>query len=113
MPGFSIPSLWTAREELEEVRGRYLLRLAKPQGRHRRHARRAQEPVPRFPLQEQLHPDTEEAKGFLLVQRAPRSTVSRCAGKGLEEGEDGPGGYHPRRQRACHVLRIRLVPVAV
>ena len=55
MPFFQIPSLRPTREELEEIRGGYLLRSAKPEVWHRRVPRRAQEWIPGFPIQEQLH----------------------------------------------------------
>ena len=80
MLGLPLPGLWQAREELEEVRGGHLLRPAQPQIRHRCFAGGAQEPVPRLPLQEQLHPHAEEAKGFLLVQRTTRSPFLGCSG---------------------------------
>lgn len=65
-----ISSLWTTGQKLKEIRGRYLFRLAKLEGWDRCYAGRTEEPVPRFPLQEQLHPNTEKAEGLLLVQRA-------------------------------------------
>ena len=64
---FPIPGLWQACQELEEIRRRYLLGSAKSQVRHRCLSGRAQEPVLGFPIQEQLHSDTKEAKGVLLV----------------------------------------------
>jgi len=67
---FQISSVWTTGEELEEVRGGYILRPAKPQVGHRCVVGGAKECFLGFPIQEQLHPNTKEAEGLLLVQRA-------------------------------------------
>lgn len=101
MPVLQIPGLWPPCQKLQEVRGGHFLRSTQPQVWHRRVAGRAQERVPRLPLQEQLHPHTEEAEGLLLVQRAARPSLPRCPGARSQAREDGPGGDHNGGQRAC------------
>ena len=102
----SLPGLWPSGQELEEIRGRHLLRSTQPQVGDRRLPRRTQEPVLGFPIQKQLHPDTKEAKGLLLVQCTARSLVPRCSRARFEEGEDGTGGYHCRRRRTGPLFRV-------
>jgi len=80
MPLLQISGIWSTSEELEEVRGGYLFGSAEPEIWHRCLPRRTQECLLGFPIQEQLHQDTEEAKGLLLVQRATRPTLPRRPG---------------------------------
>ncbi len=70
MPIFPVSSLRSASEELEEIRGGYLLGPAELEIWHRCLSRRAKECFLGLLVQEQLHSNAEEAKGLLLVQCA-------------------------------------------
>ena len=100
VPLLQVPSFRAACQELQEVRGRYILRPAQPQVRYRCLAGRAEKSVPGLLVQEQLHPNAEEAEGVLLVQRAPRPALPRCIGARSQAREDGAGGYDDGGQRA-------------
>lgn len=71
MPRISISSVWSSGEELEEVRRGHFLRSPQPESWHRCDIGGTEERILRLPVQEQLHPNSEEAEGVLLVQRAP------------------------------------------
>ena len=101
-----ISSLRPTGQEFEEVRGGHLFRFAQPEIWYRRVARRAQESLPGFFIQEQLYPDPEKAEGVLLVQRSPRPAFPRRTRTGSEKGEDGPRSHHHGSQRARLVIRI-------
>lgn len=79
MPVLPLPSFRPTGEEFKEVRGGHLLGSAKSKVGHRCLARGAKEWFLGLPVQEQLHSNTEEAKGLLLVQRATRPTLPRRA----------------------------------
>jgi hypothetical protein len=64
---FPFPGLWKTSQELEEVRGGHFLRSPKPQVWNRCITRRTKESILRLLVQKQLHSNTEEAKGLLLV----------------------------------------------
>lgn len=69
MSVFPLSSLRPTSEELEEIRGGYLLGPAELEIGYRCVSRRTEECFLGLLIQKQLHSDTEETKGLLLVQR--------------------------------------------